>query len=137
MATHEPSIPHNCGRTYMICGILGVYPLPYLMARLWFFSDESFNKLWEPLLEGIFGAVCFLTASFSYYKGFNLIQRHNQQIQAHQSRLRHYSTQHKHCQVHEISLHHSFDRGDFLDLLCIKYYISVFRPLLQNVLGIV
>ena len=72
-------------RAYIIYGVLASFPIPFLAARLWLLSVESFRAFWEPLVLGILCAVCFITTLVSYCKVFRIIRVQHRQIQANQS----------------------------------------------------
>lgn len=72
-------------RARVIYGVLVLLPLLYLAGRLWLLSLQSYLEIWEPLVLGIFTAVCFVTTSFSYFKVFQIIRRQQRQIQASQT----------------------------------------------------
>lgn len=71
-------------RAYFIYGVLVLLPLLFLAGRLWLLSLQSYREILEPLLLGIFTAVCFATTSFAYLKVFRIIRRQQRQIQANQ-----------------------------------------------------
>lgn len=72
-------------RAFYIYGVLALLPLLYLGGRLWLLSIQSYRKIWEPLLLGIFSTVCFVTTSLSYFKVFQIIRHQQRQIQASQA----------------------------------------------------